>query len=400
MPQGALDGTKVLDLTHHIAGPYCTKLLADFGAEVVKIERPGLGDPARRMGPFFHDEPHPDKSLLFLYLNTSKQSVTLDLKTTTGRGILERLVRDADVVVENFSPRVLPGLGLGYDDLKRLNPQLVMVSVSNFGQTGPYRDFKATDIVEYALGGLMYIIGSNDREPLKHALHQAQFRAGISAANAAAIALYHQRLSGEGQWVDVSIQSSIASGLRDTTSLYTYMGAIRWREPTFPGDIPRSPVEVKNGHIVPVAFGNVDWETIADFLDAPELKDTKFATPEARRENARELDGALSQSFGKWDKSELFYSAHRQRGLIYGMVQSPQEVVESPQYQSRGYFVEIEHPVAGKATYPGAPFLMSGTPWCARSPAPTLGQHNQEVLCDRLGYSLPELVQLRAAGVI
>ena len=174
MPEGALEGVKVLDLTHHIAGPYCTKLLADFGAQVVKVERPG-GDPARNMPPFFHDEQDAEKSLLFLYLNTNKRSVTLNLKSSEGIHIIEQMVRDTDILVENFSPDVLPSLGLDYPALRELNPSLVMVSISNFGQTGPYRDYQATDIVEYALGGLMYIFGAYDREPLKHALHQAQF---------------------------------------------------------------------------------------------------------------------------------------------------------------------------------------------------------------------------------
>ena len=400
MPDAALEGIKVLDLTHHIAGPYCTKLLADFGAEVIKVEKPGSGDPARRIGPFVQDQPHLEKSLVYLYLNTSKRSVTLNLKSATGRHIIKQLVQEADIVVENFSPRVLPSLGLGFDDLKAVNPRLVMVSISNFGQTGPYRDYKATDIVEYALGGLMYILGSNDREPLKHAYHQAQFKAGVNGASAATIALFHQQLTGEGQWVDISIQECITSGMRDTTSLYTYMGAVRQREPAFTGDIHRSPVEVKDGYVVPVSFGGFDWAQVADLLDAPELTEARFATSEARSQNAKELEETLQRSFAKWGKRELFHEAHRRRGLIYGVVQSPQEVVESPQSQERGYFVDIEHPVAGKFAYPGAPFLMTDTPWEARSPAPTLGQHNQEVLCNRLGYSLQELVQLRGAGVV
>ncbi len=159
MAPSALHGVKVLDLTHHIAGPYCTKLLADFGAQVIKIERPG-GDPARNMPPFFHDERHPEKSLPFLYLNTAKRSVTLNLKSTRGIHILRELAKDADILVENFSPRVMPSLGLDFPTLRELNPALVMVSISNFGQSGPYRDYKATDMVKYALGGLMYIFGS------------------------------------------------------------------------------------------------------------------------------------------------------------------------------------------------------------------------------------------------
>ena len=399
MPEAALDGIKVIDLTHHVAGPYCTKLLADFGAEVTKIERPGTGDAARRMGPFYHDEPHPEKSLPFLYLNTNKRSVTLDLKSATGRHILKKMVRDANVLIENFSPAVLPALGLDYESLKELNPALVMVSISNFGQSGPYRDYKATDIVEYALSGMMYIFGSNNREPLKHALHQAQFKAGTDAAVAATIALFQQQLTGTGQRVDVSIQECIASALRDTTSLYTYMGAIKLRQPEYGDDIPRGPMKVSDGYVVPISFGGVDWKTIADFLDAPALNDDRFATLAERANNAPELQEALSEAFGKWEKADLFYAAHQRRGLIYGILQSPKEVTESPQYQARNYFVNIEHPVIGKATYPGAPFIMSETPWRARSPAPTLGQHNQEVLHDKLGYSLQELVLLNASGV-
>lgn len=397
----ALSGIKVLDLTHYVAGPYCTKLMADFGAEVVKIERPGSGDAARSLGPFFHDEPHPEKSLLFAYLNTNKHSVTLNLKTATGKQILKRLAEDADVLVESFSPGVMASLGLDYEGLREVNPGLVMVSVSNFGQTGPYRDYKAVDIVEYALGGLMYIFGRNDREPLKHALRQAQFKAGTNAAVAANIAVFHKQFTGQGQYVDVSIQESVASALRDTTSLYTYSGAVRQRQSAYTGEMPRSPVATKDGYAVPIHFGgSVDWESTADFLGAPELKDEKFSTAESRLANARELHAALTKGFVQWDKYELFQAAHQRRGHIYGVVQSPAEVVDSPQYKERSYFADIEHPVIGNAKYPGAPFIMSRTPWKANSPAPLLGQYNEDVLCGRLGYSRDELTQLRASGVI
>ena len=258
----ALTGIKVLDLSHHIAGPYCAKLLADLGADVVKVERPDTGDPARRMAPFYHDMEDAEHSLLFLYLNTSKSSITLDLKSERGREVVRRLAAESDLVVENFSPRVMPSLGLDYEELQGLNRRLVMVSISNFGQTGPYRDYKATEIVEYALGGLMYMMGSNGREPLKHALHQAQFKAGVNAAGAALIALYGARMSGRGRHVDVSIQECVASSLRDTTSMYTYMGAIRWRQPDYPGDIPRSPLQTSDGYSVPIIYGSLPWETI------------------------------------------------------------------------------------------------------------------------------------------
>ena len=400
MQDRALEGVRVLDLTHHVAGPYCAKLLADFGADVVKIERPE-GDIARSMPPFFNDEAHPDKSLLFAYLNTGKRSVTLNLKTATGKALLERLAADADIVVENFAPRVLPALGLDYPALRRINPALVMVSISNFGQTGPYRDYKAADIVHYALGGLMYIFGSAEREPLKHALRQTQFKAGANAATAALIGHCHQQFNGEGQHIDVSIQECVTSALRDTTSLYTYAGSIRQRQPAYSGDMPRSPVPTADGYIVPIHFGGaVDWDGVADFIGEPALKDDRFATPESRFANAKALQEALEAGMSKWRKFELMREAHKRRGHIYGVVHSPAETLASEQYKARGYFADIEHPAFGKATYPGAPFIMSATPWRASSPAPELGQHNKDVLCGKLGLSLSDLNLLRASGVV
>ena len=200
--------------------------------------------------------------------------------------------------------------------------------------------------------------------------------------------------------MDISIQESMASALRDTASLYSYMGAIRWRRPEHTGDIPRSPTQVSDGHVVPISFGAVDWETTADFLGEPRLREPRFSTPEGRVADARELDQILRESFAERGKFETFYEAQKRRGLIYGVVQTPRDVIESPQYRARGYFVDIEHPAIGMATYPGAPFLMSKTPWQAKSPAPTLGQHNGAILCGKLGYSPDDLTRLRAAGVI
>ncbi len=400
MARSALDGIRVLDLTHHVAGPYCTKLLADFGADVIKVERPGSGDPTRRRGPFVGDDPHPDKSLPFLYLNTSKRSVTLDIKSEDGRAILEKLVRESDVLVESFRPTLLPSLGLDYEALKRVNPSLVMVSISNFGQSGPYRDYEASDIVEYALGGLMYIFGSNDREPLKHALDQAQYKAGTNAASGAAIAVLHQQLTGQGQCVDVSIQESIASALRDTASAFAYTGTVKWRQPKLAGEVPRVPVETSDGYIMPIVFGGDDWHESVKFLDDPELEDARFATPEGRLQHGEELDRVLAETFRRRKKFDLFYAAHKERRLIYGVVQGPDEVLDNPQYRARGYFVEVDHPVAGRIPYPGAPFIMGATPWKARSPAPLLGQHNSQVYCDGLGYSPDGLARLSAAGVV
>ena len=397
---GALDGVNVLDLTHHVAGPYCAKLLADFGASVTKVERPVSGDAARHWPPFAGDVAHPEKSLTFLYLNTNKRSVTLDFKTADGRALLLRMAERADLVVENFRPRSLPSAGLGYDDLARVNPSLVMASISNFGRTGPYRDYEATDIVEYALSGIQYIFGDNEREPVKHGFDQAQYKAGTDAAAAALIALFHRDMTGEGQHVDVSIQECIATGLRDTASAYAYTGAVKWRRPREAGELPRSPVATRDGYIVPIAFGGADWRATVEFLDSDALRDERFSTPEGRLQNAAEVDAILRQTFAQYDKEDLFYRANQVRGLIYGIAQDARELRENPQYRHRGYFAEVEHPVAGAAAYPGAPFGMSRTPWSVRRPAPTLGQHNEEVYVGELGLSRRELDRLRAAGVV
>ena len=398
MTSGALAGVKIIDLTHHIAGPYATKLLADFGADVLKIERPG-GDPARRLPPFYHDEPDAEKSLPFLYLNTNKRSVILNLKSETGRAILWDLLTDADALVENFAPGVMASLGLDEDTLRAHNPRLVAASVSNFGQTGPWRDYRATDMVEYALGGLMYIFGAYDREPLKHALHQAQFKAGTNLASATLMALYHQRLTGEGQRVDVSIQESIASALRDVTNNYTYTGAVRRRQPNHTGDLTRLRA-VSDGYVLPnPGIGaSLNWQILVDFLEAPELDDPRFDNASVRLENAEALGNILDEIFATKRKQEIFYAAHEKR-FIYGIIDSPEETVDNPQIQARGYYVPVEHPHLGEITFPGAPFLMSDSPWEVQSAAPRLGEHNAAVLGE-LGYSPQDLAYLRASEVI
>ena len=400
----ALEGITVLDLTHCIAGPYCTKLLAGFGADVLKIEPPG-GERGRRMAPFFRDEPGPDSSLPFAYLNSGKRSLTLNLKSTEGREILLSLLRDADVLVENFAPRVMSSLGLDYQTLRGVAPHLVMVSISNFGQTGPYRDYKAADIVEYALGGLMYIFGAYDREPLKHAFNQAQFKAGTDAASATLMALYYQRMtggrdSGLGQHVDVSIQEAVASGLRDVVNNYTYTGAIRRRQPNHSGDLQRLRATA-DGYLLPNPGlgGGLNWDSFVEFLDLPELDDDRFRTPSARLANAEELGRILDEYFIRQNKYERFYGSHERR-FIFGVIQSPVEVLKDPQFDHREFFVEVEHPVMGEVQFPGAPFRMEETPWEVGDIAPTIGQHNAEILGKRLGFNAEKVAEMRSQGIV
>ena len=400
----ALDGISVLDLTHNIAGPYCTRLLAGFGADVLKVEPPG-GERGRRLPPFFRDDPGPDRGLPFAYLNTGKRSLTLNLKTAEGRDVLLSLLAETDVLVENFAPRVMPSLGLDYGTLREAAPHLVMVSISNFGQTGPYRDYKATDIVEYALGGLMYIFGAYDREPLKHAFNQAQFKAGTDAASAALMALYHQQITGGraggiGQHVDVSIQEAVASGLRDVVNNYTYTGAIRRRQPNHSGDLQRLRTTA-DGYLLPNPGlgGGLDWGSFVEFLDLPELDDERFRTASARLANAEELGRILDEYFIRQNKYDMFYGSHERR-FIFGVIQSPEEVLADPQFSHRGFFIEQEHPLMGNLKMPGEPFKMAATPWRECEPAPSPGQHNAAVLGERLGYTSEQLADLRSLGVV
>ncbi|MBI4308470.1 MAG: CoA transferase, partial [Chloroflexi bacterium] len=225
----ALEGLLVLDLATDVAGPYCAKLLAGFGADVIKVEPPSTGDPARSLGPFCGDGPDPERSVLFLYLNTAKKGVTLDLRTPEGARLLQELARRADAVVESFAPGFLESVGLGYGALRAANPGLVLTSVTPFGQTGPYRDYQATSIVNYALGGHLYITGAPGREPLQSGGYASEYAAGFHAAIATMAALWDREERGEGQHVDVSIVECMAALHQWSDVLYTHNGVIKGR---------------------------------------------------------------------------------------------------------------------------------------------------------------------------
>lgn len=402
----ALSDVKVVDLTWHIAGPYCTKLLADYGAEVIKVERPGHGDPARGMGPFFHDDPHPEKSGLFLHLNTNKKGITLNLRTNTGKNILKELIKEADILVENFSPRVMPSLGLDYETLKDINPKLVMTSVSNFGQTGPYRDFKASEIVEYAMGGEMYSTGIDSREPLKLGGNVGQYQAGTVASVATMGALFSAGWQEVGQHVDVSIMETQA-GSTDRRAIYLLgyacAGVITTRWPP-----PREAVRmiILPQGVYPCADGFINtlslpqwWPRYLEAMGMPELKDDPRFENIFSVEAGLEFDALWYSWLADHSKDELFQKFLDAR-IASAPVNSPADLHAFPHLKERQYFTEIDHPQTGKVEYPGAPFKMSETPWHVRYPAPLLGQHNEEIYCERLGYPREELVQLRESGII
>lgn len=406
MMEQALSGVKVLDLSWHIAGPYCTKLLADYGADVIKVERPSKGDPARAMGPFFKDDPSPEKSGLFLHLNTNKKGITLNLKTATGKKIFKQLVADTDILVESFSPRVMSGLGLDYQSLEKVNPRLVMVSISSFGQTGPYRDFKASEIVEYAMGGEMYSTGNAGREPLKLGGNVIQYQSGTIAAVATLGAFYAAEFQEIGQHVDVSImETQIGTADRRIMYILSYImaGVTTTRWPP-----PREAVRmlIMPQGVYPCADGFVNtlslpqwWPRYIEALGMPELKDDPRFQNIYSAEAGMEFDAIWYSWLADHTKEELFEIFLKSK-IASAPVNSPQDLLKNAQLKAREYFVEVDHPETGKVTYPGAPFKMSETSWKIRQPAPLLGQHNEEIYCGRLGYTKQELVKLREGEII
>lgn len=401
-----LEDVRVLDLTHHLAGPFCTKLLADYGADVIKVERPDGGDPARRMAPFHHDEPHSEKSGMFLFLNANKRSITLDLKTPSGRSILEELVKSVDIMVENFSPRVLPGLGLNFERLQEINPGLVMTSISNFGQTGPYRDYRATDLVEYGMGGPMYVTGLAEREPVRIADGVTQLQAGVGATAATLIAFYDSELSGEGQHVDLSIMEPQLGSIdrRTLTFLsYQYTGEVS-RRLSLPAQwkMASGTRQCKDGFADISADAPSDFSRVTQMIGRPELMDDpRFATTEARMQDdsVEAFDAIYTPWMMEHTKQEVMDTSQA-LGLLSGAINTSEDLYYNPHFRYRGLWTEAEHPEVGRVEAPSKTFILNESPWSLRRPAPTLGQHNREVLGGELGYSKREMSRMRQMGVI
>ncbi|MBI4498486.1 MAG: CoA transferase [Chloroflexi bacterium] len=392
MSEAPLDGLKVLDLGQHIAAPYCAKLLATLGAEVIKIEPPAGGDPARRAGPFPDDLPHPEKSGLYLYLNTGKRGITLDLTSTTGKQIFKELVGWADVVVENFSPQVLPSLGLGYEVLEQVNPRVVLTSISNFGQTGPYRDSAAEEITLWALGGLMYQAGLPEYPPLKFGPPVVQYSGGLSAFTATMMAVTYADLTGIGQQVDVALLEVVASNHFQSIVEYTYTGSVHQRNRAM------MILPALDGWVSAPALAR-HWVRFPDVIGMPELReDPRFATELARRQNADDLEAITIGWMADRTKEEI-YRVGQSHHMPWSYVASVADLVNSPQYQARGFFAELDHPAAGKQLYPTLPMRIGDAP-PVLGRAPLLGEHNPQVYGDLLGYSPADLVRLRERGVI
>ena len=407
MAGGVFGKFRVVDMTRGIAGPFATKLLADYGADVIKVEPPH-GDPSRRMGPFAGDDPHPEKSLLFLYLNCNKRGVTLDVETAAGRKLLLDLLSTADVLMEDYAPGYLDGLRLGYPHLEELNPRLVMTSITPFGQTGPYRDYKGNDLVYYAMGGMMYTSGAYHREPLKHGQPQSLYLGGIVTAYVTSAALFARRTLGQGQHVDLSLSEVMAADHYQPAARYAFSGAVTRRAPKsdtgqekgtgFLGMVPAKDGYVRASISPPQRLysraGPQPWHEYAALLGHPEIGD---ALSEAS--STEEIDEILLPVIREMPKLEYYHRLMTNEWLA-AAAQTPQDLAECPQLEERRYFTEVEHPVIGRVKFPGEVVKLPRSPWNLRFPAPLLGQHNSAVFRGELGRSQDELVALRQVGAI
>jgi CoA:oxalate CoA-transferase len=398
-----LSDIKVLELAHSLSGAFCAKLLADQGANTVKVEPPGWGDPARREPPFINDIPDPDSSTIFLAFNTNKRGITLDIEQPQGRELLLRLVADADVLIESYPPGHLESLDLGYQVLRETNAKLVVSSITYFGQTGPYRDYQGGDLVVQALGGFLNAVtGSADRPPMGTTLEQMEITAARNGAIAIMAALLQRRQSGEGQQIDLSTMEAAVSTPSGLIQPYSFTGRSPKRGGSDGNVMDGMHLPTKDGEVTltTAGTGGRPMEAWSEFLEEPRLLDPKFSTRPSRLENWEELHILVAPKLALWNNLDLMHETMA-RGLVIGLVQNPQQVVDSPHLAERGYFVEIDHPKAGSLKYPSPGFLMDEeNPMEGSKAAPTLGEHNSEILGGELGLSAEELGQLRASQII
>ncbi len=396
MPPLALEGVRVLDVTQVMAGPFCCMLLADMGADVIKIEKPNGGDDSRRMGPPFIN----GESAAFLAINRNKRSLALNLKQAEGRAICQQLAAKADILVENFRPGTMESLGLGYAALSADHPELIYCSISGFGQTGPYRERGGFDLVAQGMSGLMSITGYLDQPPVKIGAPVTDLNAGIYAAYGVLSAYIHRLRTGQGQLVDTSLlEGGIAYTIWES-AIYFATG----QTPPPLGSAhrlaaPYQSFRTADGYLNLGAANQSTWEKLCQVLERPDLlADSRFVDNPARITHVVELEAELERVFVSRPTAEwlaLLDAAGVPAGPLYDMP----AVYADPHVQAREMEVEIEHPTAGRVKNIGIAVKLSQTPGVIRRPAPTLGQHTAEILAE-LGLTPDEMAQLRAAKVI
>ncbi|NWG22455.1 MAG: CoA transferase [Chloroflexi bacterium] len=391
-----LEGLRVLDLSRALAGPFCSMMLGDMGADVVKVEQPGAGDHTRAWGPPFEG----GESSYFLSVNRNKRSLALDFRDRRGAAVLRRLVARSDVVLENFVPGTLDRLGFGYDACRAIRADLVYCSISGFGQTGPDRERAAYDQIAQGLGGLMSLIGEPGGPPMRVGIALTDIMAGMFAAYAIQVALYHRARTGEGQRVDTSL-------LEGQLAMLTYQAANYFatgRAPERPGNqhpsiAPYGVYRASDGYFC-LGVGTDDlWRRFCHALGLAELRDDpRFATNTARVAHRIELNALLEPVFAarRVAAIEELLNTH---GVPCGAVRDLAQVFADPQVAALGSVVTIDHPSAGNIRVVGPPYHLSATPPAIRRPPPLLGQHSDEILAE-IDYDRRDIAALRAAGII
>jgi CoA:oxalate CoA-transferase len=403
MRKKALAGVRVLEYAHLAAGPYCGKLLADLGAEVIKIEEPKTGDDARRRGPFLHDIPHPERSAFFLNLNTNKLGITLNLKIATGMDIFKSLVEDVDILIEDKSPQMMREMGISFEILQKVNPRLVMTSITPFGQTGPYAEYKAYPLNTFHSGVLGYLTPARfpnlDREPLKLGGMFGEYSCGLMAASGTLAALYNQRITGLGQHVDSSKQEAIIDLNRILATQYPNTRACDTRSTSMIGGVSEL-VPCKDGYVVLAIAEDHHWNALVRFMGNPEWAKNNICENNGERMAHRlEIRSHLMEWAKDHTKEELYHQGQAANCPITP-VMSAEEIVNAEQLKARGFFVEATNQMRDEIRYPGAPFKLSETPWAIEISAPSLGQHNELIYCERKGYTKQDLVKMKQAGII
>jgi crotonobetainyl-CoA:carnitine CoA-transferase CaiB-like acyl-CoA transferase len=393
-------GIRILDLADEKAS-FCSKLLADMGAYVIKVERPG-GDPSRKIGPFLGNCPHPERSLFFFYNNINKLGITLNLEHREGKRIFCRLVEKADVVVESFSPGYLKELGLGFEVLSGINPKLILVSVTGFGQNGPRSKYKSCDIVTSAFGGQMYVSGSPSTPPLKPFGEQSYYTASLFAAIGVLLALRKRAQSGKGEHIDISMQEAVVSTLEHVWIRYFYEKVIPKREGNLYWNRNFCILPCKDGHILISLFQQ--WDTLVEWMAsegmAEDLIEERWKGEEYRQRHL----GHVLEVIKRWVKNHTAQELFELGQLMHfpwAPVCSPEEVVENPQLKSRGFFVEVGHPEIGTSiNYPGVPYKSDHSSLEQWKRAPLIGEDNIQIFQKELGLSDEDLRRLCSINVI
>ncbi len=393
---GPLDGIKVLDLTRVLAGPYATMLLGDLGAEVIKIEQPGTGDESRNFGPFKNGF-----SLYFMSVNRGKQSVTLNLKAERGQAIFKQLLEQTDILVENFRPGTMEKLGLDYDTLKAKHPALIYAACSGFGQTGPYAQQGAYDMIIQGMGGIISITGEPDGPPVRVGTSISDITAALFTTIGVLSALHHRNRTGSGQFVDVAMLDSLVAVLENAVVRYFATGeAPKPLGARHPAITPFEAFASADGHVI-IALGNDTlWAKFCEHVNRKELiSDDRFRTNADRTENHSELFPILSEIMSH-RKTDDWIETLGKIGVPCGPINAMDKVVSHPQVQAREMITRIAHQITGEVEVPGVPIKLSETPGDVDAPAPSLGEHTTQVLTDLLKMRPDEVEQLKRDGVI